>query len=345
MESERFDRLAKFVGGTSSRRAALRRLVASMVGSGLGLAAYGALLDGERALAKKKNKKKDCNGNGQCKNPKNPCKKGVCKHGKCRKKNQPNGKNCGNDRICVSGKCVADCETTGEECSAGEDCCSSVCTCGDNPEGGLCQGDFEQGFEENTDGWTGVDRVASGTDGIPAKSGGFFAKANGPGSPTTGFTRWGGYASVFPPGGYETETAIYIDPENTADEEQFDYSSAINMPNCDHRRDFIFTGGRNGDDYCVTASNNSPGFPCNPQRDPQVLTETGWYTFRHEFRDVAGVLSVDMTLIDPDGDDIFTWTLSDPSDLIGDTVGGNRYGWFPNIEQDFVAIDDTLRTS
>ena len=22
-----------------------------------------------------------------------------------------------------------------------------------------------------------------------------------------------------------------------------------------------------------------------------------------------------------------TWTLSDPSDIIGETVGGNRYGW------------------
>ena len=52
-----------------------------------------------------------------------------------------------------------------------------------------------------------------------------------------------------------------------------------------------------------------------------------------------------ISVLDPNGDEIRTWTLSDPSDIIGDTVGGNRYGWFPNIEQDFVAFDDTSRTS
>ena len=35
-----------------------------------------------------------------------------------------------------------------------------------------------------------------------------------------------------------------------------------------------------------------------------------------------------------------SWTLSDPSDIIGTTVGGNRYGWFVNSDFTFLAIDN-----
>jgi hypothetical protein len=34
-----------------------------------------------------------------------------------------------------------------------------------------------------------------------------------------------------------------------------------------------------------------------------------------------------------------TWTLSDPSDVIGTTVGGNRYGWFATNEFPFLPFD------
>jgi hypothetical protein len=40
------------------------------------------------------------------------------------------------------------------------------------------------------------------------------------------------------------------------------------------------------------------------------------------------VLAVDLTLKNAAGIPLMTWTLSDPSDVIGSTVGGNRYGWF-----------------
>ena len=39
-----------------------------------------------------------------------------------------------------------------------------------------------------------------------------------------------------------------------------------------------------------------------------------------------------------------TWVLSDPSDIIGTTVGGNRYGWFVQNEFDGLAIDNSFRT-
>ncbi|HEV2689036.1 MAG TPA: hypothetical protein VGV35_10785, partial [Bryobacteraceae bacterium] len=40
-----------------------------------------------------------------------------------------------------------------------------------------------------------------------------------------------------------------------------------------------------------------------------------------------------------------TWTLSDPTDIIGSTVGGNRYGWFASQEFNFLAIDNSRRMS
>lgn len=251
---------------------------------------------------------------------------------------------------CPSGQAICDeiCQVIdGGACDANADCCSGACTCGANAEAGVCQGAFAQNFNQDTAGWTGVTRVASGTGGIPAKSGGFYAQVAGPASPTAGFTRWGGYSSVFAQGGFDTSLAIYLDPANSGADLQFDYSSAISQPDCNHRRDFVFSVGRSGADpnFCVSASNNSPGWPCNPGRDPEVVTEAGWYTFVHEFRDNgSGVLEVIMRLLDPEEDEIASWTLSDPSDIIGATVGGNRYGWFPNNEFAFVAIDDSARS-
>jgi hypothetical protein len=250
---------------------------------------------------------------------------------------------CGDDESCNRGACKSKCTADGNTCNANAACCSGVCTCGSNDEAGHCQGDFEQGFEQDSNGWQDVNRVASGTDSIDAKSGDYYATV----APNGGaVTHWGGYSSAFPTGGYDTELSIYLDPDANPGNGQFDYSSAVSGPDCAHRRDFIFTGGRSGgSDFCVSASNNSPGWPCNPGREPVVLTEPGWYTFRHEFREANGnVLSVDMVLLGPDGNELNTWTLSDPSDVIGGTVGGNRYGWF--VDNDFaLAIDDTSRTS
>ena len=69
----------------------------------------------------------------------------------------------------------------------------------------------------------------------------------------------------------------------------------------------------------------------------------GWYTFEHRFRDNGfGMLAVDLTLKDAAGVPLMTWTLSDPSDVIGDTVGGNRYGWFVINEFPFLGFDTSM---
>jgi hypothetical protein len=50
-------------------------------------------------------------------------------------------------------------------------------------------------------------------------------------------------------------------------------------------------------------------------------------------------LAVELRITDLDGAPKHTWTLSDPTDIIGATVGGHRYGWFVIQELPFLAID------
>jgi len=223
---------------------------------------------------------------------------------------------------------------------------------------------FFNGFENNTEGWVdfggSVSRVASGTNGITSADGDWHAEiVVGVSNLDTAFTRWGGYNSQFPPGGYSTSIDIYLDVDGGfVNDTRFDWTSAINNPDGDHRRDFAFNGGFYDDDdgspgsglnrFVFTASNNCfrpDSWPKNPARDPIAITSSGWYTFQHRFYDSGGrVLAVDLSIIDSFGNVVQTWTLSDPTDIIGDTVGGNRYGWFASIEFPFLAIDNSLRT-
>jgi hypothetical protein len=55
----------------------------------------------------------------------------------------------------------------------------------------------------------------------------------------------------------------------------------------------------------------------------------------------GGVLVVALSVRGPGGPG--DWTLSDPSDIIGDTVGGNRYGAFATQEFPVLAIDNIAR--
>src|SRR5678816_3229843 len=109
------------------------------------------------------------------------------------------------------------------------------------------------------------------------------------------------YSNVFPPGGYTTTIDIYLDisaPYMTGgltpynNDTRFDWTSAINTPNCTHRRDFVFNAGFYDDTdatgagprFVISASNNAgPGnsFPKNPGRDPFMINVEGWYTFEH----------------------------------------------------------------
>lgn len=211
---------------------------------------------------------------------------------------------------------------------------------------------FFNGFETDTAGWDvfggsfDAVRVASGTDGIASSTGAWHGQAG------TAATNWGGYSSVWPAFGYSTAVDVYLDVDaGWANDTRFDWTSAINNSAGSHRRDFIFNGGfyddaggpGTGNRFVFSASNNAGrtnSYPKNPGRDPIAIDQTGWYTFQHDFYDNGGVLAVDLTIAAAGGPTIHSWTLSDPSDLVG-ILGGNRYGWFANNEFPYLAIDNS----
>lgn len=206
---------------------------------------------------------------------------------------------------------------------------------------------YFQGFETDITGWEGITRVASGTDGVASGAGEWHAEVA---KDAYAFTRFGGYEPAFPAGGYTTSIDIYLDVNGEyANDTRMDWTSAIGTPTLDHRRDFIFHVGfyndsdstGTGNRFVVSASNNAPGWPKNPGRDHVTITQSGWYTFEHRFyKKTGGVLAVDLRVTNLTGDEVFTWTLSDPSDIVGDTVGGHRYGWFATQGFPFLAIDN-----
>ena len=195
-----------------------------------------------------------------------------------------------------------------------------------------------------------VTRVPSGTNGVASASGSWHAQAaqNPYGTvPFAPFTRYGGYSSVFPAGGYTTSIDIYLDTTASPNgsDIRFDWSSAISTTAGAHRRDFIFSVGTNGTGgFVMSAGNNAPGWPANPGNAPFTITTTGWYTFQHTFRNNGfGVLAVDMRVLS--GPTVLnTWTLSDPTDVIGTTVGGNRYGWLVYNDFPGLALDNITRS-
>ena len=214
---------------------------------------------------------------------------------------------------------------------------------------------YFQGFETDIYDWSGVTRVASGTNGVPSAAGDFHAEAAFAAAPGTSaaFTRFGGYESAFPGGGYTTSVDVYLNVESgDANDTRFDWSSAINTPAGAHRRDFVFNAGfyndtdftGSGPRFVISASNNatrSGAFPKNPGRNPFSITTTGWYTFEHRFFNAGlGVLAVEMRITDLNGAALHTWTLTDATDIIGSTVGGHRYGWFVIQESPVLAIDN-----
>ena len=194
-----------------------------------------------------------------------------------------------------------------------------------------------------------VARVASGTGGIPAASGAYYAQAGtNPTQALDQFTRLDGYSNTFPVGGFSTSVDIYLDMTvaTGTNDLRFDWSSAVTDQTGAHLRDFIFSVGTSttAGQFVMSASNNSPGWPANPGRDPFMVSTTGWYTFQNQFSDNGGVLSDELTVSDSSGV-LHTWTLSDPSDDIATTVGGNRYAWLVYNQLPSLALDNISRTS
>lgn len=202
---------------------------------------------------------------------------------------------------------------------------------------------WNQGFEVNTGGWIDDNndpgfghlvRVASGTGGIVSSSGAGHAQATGILTESGPFTRFDGYRSYWP-GAWTAEIDVYLDPAWPAGK-GFDYSVAATGANGAHRRDFIFhvTKDTSTGKLLVggsTGSNFAPREDLETLANHAEVTTAGWYTLQHVFRNDAGVLAVDLKLLNAGGTVLMTKTLSDPSDIIPAVVGGNRYGWFTFI--------------
>lgn len=254
--------------------------------------------------------------------------------------------------------------------------------------GGFC---YYNGFERNTNGW--FDRTNGGygtitrrpsyystgptgyASGIPSATGNWHARLFGQddpcdrtqyGVPCYGpFTRWGGYNSTFPPGGYSTQVDIYLDTAwaMTHPDYRFDWDSSINDSSGNFLRDFVFNAGTNPagapGGFFVNASTNAtrsgayPENPCpdpgptsaepNPCRTPVFISASGWYSFRHTFRNQGGFLAVDFDIINQSTNVLVAhWTIQTGNAI--STVGGNRYGWFVIEEIPNLPIDNSLRT-
>lgn len=380
MESERFDRLARLIGTRSSRRSTLRGLATGAVGAGLGLVGATILDDDQTTLARKK---KGCNGDGQCKNPKNPCKQAVCKGGKCRKKNERNGKNCGDDRVCNNGRCVDGCGSTGNACAINDECCSGVCACGDptgwarKPDDNTCWPEtYSQGFEQNLDGWYDfrnqfdsntdpqnrvfppqetIERVCDPANGVSANGGECFAlvkagNAYPPVEDLTALTTFAGFSNVFPVNGFQTSIDIYLDAAAAEDDQRFAYSVAKVRSDCEWGGDFIFHVGKVGGDFCIRG-----GTDLDTINGPAPCTTVGGNVPEELEANAEGWYTFTHDFQQVGGVVQVTMKVFDPAGAeVGEWTptpdvpqadGGNRYGWFPWNDFDDLPIDNVDRSS
>lgn len=320
-------------------------------------------------------KNKDCANNQRCDNKTNKCGCGKNQQrcqGRCIPKNQCcKNADCPNNQVCnAQNQCVA------QACEDNGDCASGSCTCKPgswpNIDSGTCQAEvYANNFSSNLAGWFDFqDKLASTPPGewenelFPPDSS---IARNGNGTATvqprnaydpafelTAMSTLGGFSNVFPAGGYDVSIDIYLDPTETPASTRFGYTSAINATDCAHRSDFGFEVGTNpaGTALCIGASANiSPNLDFNAcgMGNRVDLTDDGvapgWYTFRHEFREVGGNLEVAMSVFPQGGGAaIFEETLPTGTPITIESAGGNRYAWFAiNTFADGVLIDNIRR--
>ena len=87
------------------------------------------------------------------------------------------------------------------------------------------------------------------------------------------------------------------------------------------------------------------GNPANSGRSLQTIATERLVPVPAPFYNVGGVLAVELTVRPLSAaTPLASWTLSDPSDTIGSTVGGNRYGWLLNNTQP-LALDNITRSA
>ena len=194
---------------------------------------------------------------------------------------------------------------------------------------------FAQGFEENADGIVTGDSDQYGTVAPLGSFANFKQTDSGP------FTRFDGYRDEFST--WQSKVDIYLNTD-WADGDGFSYSVAANGSDSKHQRDFIFHVSKDTSEgkLLIGASNNTNFDPRETleTENHAVIEEDGWYTFEHIFYEKSdNTLEVAMNVYDSDGDWIFTEVRNNAAEDTIDTatptdgaVGGNRYGWFTEID-------------
>lgn len=212
-------------------------------------------------------------------------------------------------------------------------------------------------------------------DGIASAAGNYHARAgindgDTACNPGTGTSQcWGPYTDFglgfgdaeFPEPGYVTQHDFYLDTVFAASHPDYrvDVESAINNTSGSFLQGFDFNVGTTpsgwtpSPGFVVNASTNAtrsgayPENPCpspssapNSCRTPVTITTSGWYTFRHTFRDNGGALEIEFQILDSLGSTVADWTIT--SQNLASSAGGPAWGWLVNQEIDELAIDNTL---
>lgn len=145
------------------------------------------------------------------------------------------------------------------------------------------------------------------------------------------FTRFDKYRTDTPDV-VTTTVDIKIDSSHIGTGEGFDYSVAANNKAGTHMRDFIFHVANDGGKIVVSANNNTSFDPS--VSTPNKTLADGWYTFKHTmYKNSSGDLEVKMQVFSQANkatavfEQILTQTTDDYTNF-----GGNRYGWFTNID-------------
>lgn len=285
----------------------------------------------------------DCANNQICRNNRCRCRNGrkLCNDTCIANEQCCTDADCGIDQVCNNrNTCVA------ATCVENEDCASGACACTQEdreiaPGANTCQQRrFEQDFSSSLNGWNAYSAdgkyLPPSTDGTMTLENGYAVIKPGvfdPDEELTAMSTMGGYGNVWPKGGFTTELDIYLDTEFAEPNTHFSYTVSARNKSCAFQNEFFMNGGTGGGDqagkYCVSAHDGgATTIPCT-HPDHFEVPESGWYRFRHEFRNNNGTLQVIMRLHDMNDVALKTWVVSHPNDTIGPSgnVGGNGYQW------------------
>jgi hypothetical protein len=209
----------------------------------------------------------------------------------------------------------------------------------DSQEGaaaGIEQETFFNGFENNTDGWFewggSITRVASGTNGITSASGSWHAEVVvGPTNGDGVFTRFGGYSSTFPAGGFSQLVDVFIDPTMGNIGEGWALDNALNGNDGSWEE----AGGvgaikANDGKWWIAADGDGGGYPGPIGGGVGLGIDTAdWYTIESQWiENFDDPTMIDRNTFVYDGVGNLLYSHYNLKQVALADAGGNRYGWF-----------------